>query len=65
MARVCVLETRRPMRGRVATLCDETMLEDRVMRRRGRRSEFSVGSIAYFFFTGGFCLARDEAVDAM
>ena len=53
------------MRGRVAMLWDDTMLDDRVIRRSGRRSVVSEESMVYFFFTGGFCLARDEAVDAM
>lgn len=45
---------------------DETMLDDRVMRLNGSRSVVSVVSLmGYFFFTGGFCLARDEAVEAM
>ncbi|MFZ9398478.1 MAG: hypothetical protein ACO28Q_07855 [Ilumatobacteraceae bacterium] len=66
LARACVLEASRPIRGRVVRCDDETIRADRVMRRNGSEGDVVSSLMGQrFFFTGGFCFARDEAVDFM
>lgn len=65
LASICVLDASRPMRGRVVRCDDDTMRADRVMRRSGREEEVVSSVMGQRFFAGGFCFARDEAVDFM
>ena len=62
-ASACEELASRPIRGLVATCDDEMIRVERVMRRRG--SEDTSAMTHHLFFAGGFCLAREDAVERM